>query len=41
MAEADHIKYLRIPLLLLGLVFRVGIYPLTIAWPSGWSWHTG
>ena len=42
MAEADsRTKYLRIALLLVGLLFIVGIYPLTIIWPSGWSWHTG
>ena len=37
----DNNKYLRIALLLVGLIFIVGIYPLTILWPSGWSWHTG
>ena len=41
MTEADRTKYLRIALLLVGLIFIVGIYPLTIIWPSGWSWHTG
>jgi hypothetical protein len=41
MAEADRTKYLRTALLLVGLIFIVGIYPLTIIWPSGWSWHTG
>jgi hypothetical protein len=41
MAEADRTKYLRLALLLVGLIFIVGIYPLTILWPSGWSWHTG
>ncbi len=41
MTEADRIKYLRIALLLVGLIFVVGVYPLTIIWPSGWSWHTG
>ena len=25
----------------MGLIFIVGIYPLTIIWPSGWSWHSG
>jgi len=35
MAEPDHTKYLRIALLLVGLIFIVGIYPLTIIWPSG------
>jgi len=41
MAESDHTKYLRIALLVVGLIFIFGIYPLTIVWPSGWSWHTG
>jgi Family of unknown function (DUF6632) len=41
MAETNRVKYLRIALLLVGLIFIVGIYPLTIIWPSGWSWHTG
>ena len=41
MTETDRVKYLRIALLLVGLIFVVGIYPLTIIWPSGWSWHTG
>ena len=41
MTELDRTKYLRLALLLVGLIFIVGIYPLTIIWPSGWSWHTG
>ena len=41
MTEAARIKYLRVALLLVGLVFTFGIYPLTILWPSGWSWHMG
>jgi hypothetical protein len=40
MTETDRTKYLRIALLLVGLIFIIGIYPLTIIWPSGWSWHT-
>jgi hypothetical protein len=40
-AEPDRTKYLRIALLLVGLIFIIGIYPLTIIWPSGWAWHTG
>jgi len=40
MVEADT-KYLRIALRLVGLIFIFGIYPLTVVWPSGWSWHTG
>ena len=41
MTETNRLKYLRIALLLVGVIFVVGIYPLTIVWPSGWSWHTG
>jgi hypothetical protein len=41
MAEPVRTKYLRIALLLVGLIFIFGIYPLTVVWPSGWSWHTG
>jgi len=38
MAEGST-KYLRIALFAVGLIFTFGIYPLTIIWPSGWSWH--
>ena len=41
MADPHRTKYLRIALLLVGLIFIIGIYPLTIFWPSGWAWHTG
>ena len=41
MADSDRVKYLRIAVLLVGLIFIFGIYPLTILWPSGWSWSTG
>ena len=41
MTDADRVKYLRLALLLVGLVFLFGVYPLTIVWPSGWAWHTG
>lgn len=41
MSEADRIKVLRVVLIVVGLTFIVGIYPLTIVWPSGWSWHAG
>jgi hypothetical protein len=32
---------LRVALVLIGITFIVGIYPLTILWPSGWAWHMG
>jgi len=41
MVDDDRLKYLRIALILVGLIFLVGIYPLMIIWPSGWTWHTG
>jgi len=39
MTEADRIKYLRIALVLVGLTFTFGLWPLGIVWPSGWIWH--
>jgi hypothetical protein len=39
MTDADRAKYLRIALMLTGLVFIFALWPLTIVWPSGWSWH--
>jgi hypothetical protein len=40
MNESERVKSLRIVLLLVGVIFIFGIYPLTILWPSGWAWHT-
>lgn len=31
---------LRVALVAIGIIFIVGIYPLTILWSSGWAWHT-
>jgi len=39
MTEPDRIKYLGVALLVVGLIFIFGIWPLTIVWPSGWAWH--
>jgi hypothetical protein len=39
MTETDRIKYLRVVLVLVGLTFTFGIWPLGIVWPSGWVWH--
>jgi hypothetical protein len=39
MNEASRIKYLRIALVAVGLIFIFGIAPLTVVWPSGWAWH--
>jgi hypothetical protein len=32
---------LRAALVVFGVIFIVGVYPLTILLPSGWSWHMG
>jgi hypothetical protein len=40
MTESDRIKYLRVALVIIGLIFFC-LWPLTIVWPSGWAWHTG
>ncbi len=41
MPEANRIKYLRVALMAVGVIFIVGIYSLIMIWPSGWSWHSG
>jgi hypothetical protein len=41
MVEAGHVKYLRVALAAVGVIFIVGIYSLVMIWPSGWSWHSG
>jgi hypothetical protein len=39
MTQTSRIKYLRIALMAVGLIFVFALYPLTVLWPSGWSWH--
>ncbi len=39
MDETARIKYLKIACILTGVFCVVGVYPLTIVWPSGWAWH--
>jgi len=41
MDETARLKYLKIALVLTGVFCAVGVYPLTILWPSGWAWHAG
>ena len=38
MSDANRLFYLRIALIVFGLTFIFGIYPLSIVWPSGWTW---
>jgi len=40
MQEAARLKSLKIALILIGAFCVVGIYPLTLWWPSGWAWHS-
>jgi hypothetical protein len=36
---ATRLSYLRVALILVGLIFIFGVYPLMMAlWPSGWRW---
>lgn len=39
MNDTNRLKYLRIALLVFGLFFIVGIWPLSQVWSSGWAWH--
>lgn len=39
MQEDARLKTLKIVLVLVGAFCVVGIYPLTIVWPAGWTWH--
>jgi uncharacterized protein DUF6632 len=41
MADDSGLRNLRVALILVGVIFVFGIYPLMIIWPSGWTWHTG
>ena len=39
MNATAQVRYLRIALIVVGLIFIVGVYPLMMAlWPSGWRW---
>jgi hypothetical protein len=39
LTAATRLNYLRVALILVGLIFIFGVYPLMMAlWPSGWRW---
>jgi uncharacterized protein DUF6632 len=38
MSDASRQQYLRIALIVFGVIFTFGIYPLGLVWPSGWTW---
>ena len=41
MANSGRDPFLRVVLILVGLIFIFGIYPLGMLWPSGWAWGVG
>ena len=38
LSNANRLRYLRVALVVVGLIFIFGIYTLGIVWPSGWVW---
>lgn len=41
MNEETRVRYLRIVMVVVGLIFVFGIYPLGLVWPAGWKWGHG
>jgi hypothetical protein len=41
MSDESRRLYLRVALIVVGLIAIFGLYPLLILWPSGWSWGHG
>ena len=41
MPDSARLAYLRVALVVVGLIFILGIYPLGKVWPSGWAWGQG
>ena len=41
MPDEGRVRYLRIALVVCGLIFTFAIYPLGKVWPSGWTWGQG
>ena len=39
MTDQQRITYLRYALRVFGVIMVFGFYPLTLVWPTGWSWH--
>jgi len=40
-SDAPRIRYLRVALVVVGLIFLFGVYTLAAVWPSGWTWGHG
>jgi hypothetical protein len=41
MNDLERLNYLKLALRVVGVIAIFGIYPLTVLWPSGWSWSSG
>lgn len=41
MSDLERLKYLKVALRIVGITMIFGFYPLTVFWPSGWSWSSG
>jgi len=41
MSDTTRLRYLRVVLAVVGLIFVFGIYTLGLVWPSGWTWGHG
>ena|SRR5262245_13573458 len=41
MSDENRLLFLRIALVVFGLTFIFGMYPLGLVWPSGWIWGHG
>lgn len=39
MSSNNNLTSLSVALVVIGIIFIVGVYPLTVVWPSGWVWH--
>lgn len=39
MGNERNVTPLRVALVVIGIIFIIGVFPLTIVWPSGWAWH--
>jgi hypothetical protein len=37
-SAVNRLLYLRVALIVFGLTFIFGVYPLAVVWPSGWTW---
>ena len=41
MSDETRLFYLRIALIVFGLIAVFAIYPMVVLWPSGWAWGHG